>query len=179
MFDIPRAPHLQFGRFALNGLWWRKYWLLLSCLEESPVAGNAVLDLSLIEKDYCAKPLIVCFTTTWLCKSQCYFDLVMSDLIFKIMINTLRPRQNGHHFPDDIFKRIFLNENVWISIAISLKFVPKVPIDTNPALVQIMAWRLTPTNTCVTRAQWVKAKSVLTSPGHPWFLLSWHHLYRL
>ena len=27
-------------------------------------------------------------------------------------INTLRPRQNGRHFPDDIFKWIFLNENV-------------------------------------------------------------------
>ena len=34
-------------------------------------------------------------------------------------INTLRPRQNGRHFPDDIFKWIFLNENVWISINIS------------------------------------------------------------
>ena len=27
-------------------------------------------------------------------------------------INTLRPSQNGRHFPDDIFKCIFLNENV-------------------------------------------------------------------
>ena len=26
--------------------------------------------------------------------------------------NTLRPRQNGRHFPDDIFKSIFVNENV-------------------------------------------------------------------
>ena len=38
--------------------------------------------------------------------------------------NTLRPRQNGRHFPDAIFKWIFLNENIWISINISLKFVP-------------------------------------------------------
>ena len=29
-------------------------------------------------------------------------------------INTLRPRQNGRHFPDDIFKWIFVNENAWI-----------------------------------------------------------------
>ena len=28
------------------------------------------------------------------------------------LVNTLRPRQNGRHFPDDIFKCIFLNENV-------------------------------------------------------------------
>ena len=83
--------------------------------------------------------------------------------------NTLRPRQKGRHFPDDIFKWIFLNENVWISITISLKFVPKGPINNIPALVQIMAWRRPgdkplsepmmvrfPTHICVTRPQWVK-----------------------
>ena len=56
-------------------------------------------------------------------------------------INTLRPRQNGRHFADDTFKRIFMNENVRISINISLKFVPKGLINNIPALVQIMAWR--------------------------------------
>ena len=35
----------------------------------------------------------------------------------------------------------FLNENVWIPIEISLKFVPKGSINNNPALFQIMAWR--------------------------------------
>ena len=34
------------------------------------------------------------------------------------------PRQDARHFADDILKRIFLNENVWISIKILLKFVP-------------------------------------------------------
>ena len=29
-----------------------------------------------------------------------------------IAVNTLRPRQDGRHFPDDIFKCIFLNENI-------------------------------------------------------------------
>ena len=57
------------------------------------------------------------------------------------IINTSRPRRNEQHFADDIFKRIFFNENVWISIKISLKFVPKGPINNIPALVQIMAWR--------------------------------------
>ena len=84
-------------------------------------------------------------------------------------VNTLRPRQIGRHFPDDIFKCIFLNEFKWISIEISLKFVPKGPINNTPALVQIMAWRRpgdTPlsepmlvcllTQICVTRPQWVK-----------------------
>ena len=57
-----------------------------------------------------------------------------------IKFNTLRLRQNGRHFPDNIFKWIFFNENVSLSITISLKFVPKVQINIIPALVQIMAW---------------------------------------
>ena len=48
---------------------------------------------------------------------------------------TLRPRQNESHFTDAILKRIFLKENAWIPIEISLKFVPKGPIDNIPALV--------------------------------------------
>ena len=56
-----------------------------------------------------------------------------------IQINSLRPRQNRRHFPDDIFKSILLNESIWISFEISPKFVPKGPINNNPSLVQIMA----------------------------------------
>ena len=44
---------------------------------------------------------------------------------------------------DNKFKCIFLNEKYRISIRISLKFVPKGPIDNKPALVQVMAWRRT------------------------------------
>ena len=85
------------------------------------------------------------------------------------VFNTLTPIQNGRHFPDNIFKCIFLNENAWILIKISLKFVPKGPINKIPALVQIMAWRRSGdkplsepmmvsllTHICVTRPQWVK-----------------------
>ena len=53
-------------------------------------------------------------------------------------VNTLRPRQMDFA---DIFKCIFLNENVWILIKISLKIVPKGPFNNIPAMVQIMAWR--------------------------------------
>ena len=62
-------------------------------------------------------------------------------LSLKISFSTLRLRQSGRHFADDIFKCIFLNENVWMPIKISMKFVPKGPIHNIPALVQIMAWR--------------------------------------
>ena len=41
---------------------------------------------------------------------------------------------------DDIFKSIFLIENDWIPIQLSLKFVPRSPIDNKAALVQVMAW---------------------------------------
>ena len=38
-----------------------------------------------------------------------------------VALTHLRPKQNGHLFADDMFKCIFLNENVWPSIEISLK----------------------------------------------------------
>ena len=41
-------------------------------------------------------------------------------------------------FADDIFKWIFLNENVWILIKISLKFISKGPINNMPALFQTL-----------------------------------------
>ena len=43
-------------------------------------------------------------------------------------------------FQNDILKWIFLNESVWISIKISLKFVPRGLINNIPPLVQIVAW---------------------------------------
>ena len=61
---------------------------------------------------------------------------------FSVIISTLRPRQNGRHFSADTFKCIFVNENVPISIKISLKYVPKSSANNMPALVQTMAWRL-------------------------------------
>ena len=83
-------------------------------------------------------------------------------------VNALRPRQNGCHFPDDISKCIFINENVWFPIKISLKFVPKGIINNISSLVQIMAWRRPggkplseliiislQTHICVARPQWV------------------------
>ena len=85
---------------------------------------------------------------------------------------SLRLRQNWRHFADDNFKYIFLNENVWIPIRISLKFVPKGPINNIPALVQIMAWRRPgdkplsepmmvslSMHICVARSHWVNSLS--------------------
>ena len=87
-----------------------------------------------------------------------YFHLLERCIFF--FFNTLRPRQNGHHFADDSFKCIFMNEEICNLIQNSLKFVPSIPIDNKSALVQIMAWRQWwPSllmHICVTRLQWVK-----------------------
>ena len=61
--------------------------------------------------------------------------IMLYDGFENYIFNTLRPRQNGRHFADDMFKCIFLNENIWILIEISLKFVPQGPINNIPALV--------------------------------------------
>ena len=87
-------------------------------------------------------------------------------------VNTLRPRQDVRHFPDNIFKCIFLNENAWILIKISLKFVPYDLINNIPALIQVMVWhrpggkplsepmmvRL-PMHICLTQPQWVNGNN--------------------
>ena len=56
-------------------------------------------------------------------------------VMFKTELNTLRPRQNGRHFAEDISMRILLIENVWISIKISPNFVPMGQINNIRALV--------------------------------------------
>ena len=74
--------------------------------------------------------------------------LVVGEVYFKININQLinnlnctngtftllPPGQNGRHFPDDIFRRIFVDNFFlcFILIKISLNVVPKVSIDNNP-----------------------------------------------
>ena len=67
----------------------------------------------------------------------CDTILCHHSFIRNYSVNTLRPRQNGHLFADDIFKCFFLNENIWILVKIWLNFFPKVRINNIPALVQI------------------------------------------
>ena len=122
------------------------------------------------------KTIIFTEENTWIITHK------MEMILFRPQwVNTLRPRQNGRHFPDDIFKRIFLNENVWILINISLKFVPRGPINNIPTLFQVMAWRRPgdkplsepmmvrlPTHICVTRPQWVNISFIYHGWHMPW-----------
>ena len=82
-------------------------------------------------------------------------------------INSSPPGQNGRHFADDIFKRIFMNVKSCILIPVSLQFVTEGPIDIQSALVQVMAWHPTgdkplPTSihVCATRERWVHVGSM-------------------
>ena len=83
-----------------------------------------------------------------------------------IEAETKWPPFSGRHFQIH-----FRKENVWMSIQMSLKFLPKVPINNIPALFQIMAWSLPgvkplfgtmtvrlATHVCVSRPQCVKMK---------------------
>ena len=87
----------------------------------------------------------------WICQSRVYGIMIRICLLLPVFIrpplitwytrcfwlanmfgfNTLSLRQNGRHFVD-IFKHIFLNENVWIFIKVLTKTL---------ALVRTMAWR--------------------------------------
>ena len=128
-------------------------------------------------------PLLLAWTSCWTNRWSCWWfempwqssDVTIMDSkgdVYSMVVICVR--HNGRHFPDDIFKPIFLNENTRISIKISLKFVPKVPINNIPALVQIMAWRRSGdkplsepmmvsilTHICVTQPQWVKLDLVM------------------
>ena len=97
-------------------------------------------------------------------------------------------KQNGCQFPDDIFKCIFLNEDVWISIKISLKFVLMGAKNDIPALVKIMAWHREGDKPLsepmmvsllmhifVTRPQWVKKKQLMAL-SQPNFIINPVHL---
>ena len=119
---------------------------IFSCLmgQKDPIAN--CLTYCLMEKDQSllnsfGSSCHLCYDRIRFHSDRCRRYGVVMLLKIAAGVNTLMPRQNGRHFADDIFKLIFLNENVWIPIKISLKFVPQGLINNIPALVQIMAWR--------------------------------------
>ena len=85
-------------------------------------------------------------------------------------LNTFRPSQNGRHFPDDVFKCIFLCENVWISIEISLQCAPKVRINTINTR-QAIIW----TNACKFTNAYLRHSASMISLYGLWEM--WQQLY--
>ena len=108
-----------------------------------PYACPRASGINLKYKGYIDHYLIAIYNTSH------YVRITFPCVVFRIgeiishwwfhMINTLRPRQNGGQFSDDIFKFIFLNKNILIVIEIPLTFVLSGPINNIQALVQIMA----------------------------------------
>ena len=94
--------------------------------------------------------VITIFQRDWPKRGSCSKPTFILDAGYPVIIMfyyriftevyTLRPRQNRLLFSRRHFQIHFLNENVLISIKISLKFVPKCPINSIPILVLIMAW---------------------------------------
>ena len=89
---------------------------------------------------------MLCWFRWWLVAKQVTLPYITQCWLRSLMpcgitrphsVNTLRSRQSGQHFAENIFKCIFLNENM---INISRKFVPKGQISNILVLVQIMAW---------------------------------------
>ena len=129
------------------------------------------------------------FVVVWYGTDRFYTSQGYVTETFNCHINTLRPRQNGRHFADDIFRRIFLNEDVWIQLKISLKFVPKGPINNIPTLVQVMAWRRPgdkplsepmmfslSTHICVTLPQWVNSTCNIPGDNDSLYCLYYYQL---
>ena len=142
---------------------------------------------------------IVVITMTAMRSAHVYRLWLVADNMADI--KTLRPRQNGCHFPNGIFKRIFSEFKM---CKFPQKFVPKGPMNNMPALVQIMAWRRTgdkplsepmmvrsPTHTGVIWPEWVNfAKSAkrsnydllkwkLCKTKTMWQLLLWFSMARI
>ena len=65
-------------------------------------------------------------------------DVIATMLLISMVKEGLQDNTSLNHGGRD---KIFLNENCYTSIQISLKFIPKAPGENIPAFVQIMAWR--------------------------------------
>ena len=93
---------------------------------------------------YCSKALDI-----MMCFDRCPLPFFLSYVCCIISFQEQEPQQLTHLpldkmaaiLADGTLKCIFLNENDIISIQMSLKFVPRSPIDSQTALVQVMAWR--------------------------------------
>ena len=76
----------------------------------------------------------VFISMTWQKDSFVYAYITHGYTIGVGHFNSSPRGQNDQHFADDVFKRIFLNENVRNLMKISMKFVPEGQINNNTAL---------------------------------------------
>ena len=123
----------QRASYAKNAtIWWCHHivwtiWTPMSTVPKKAVKFNHSLTIS-----FCSHHLICCLylknpptypienTRIHPTFNSTFFWMSFSTQAFK----TLRQRQNGHHFADEIFQSIFFNENGCIFIQIPLQFIP-------------------------------------------------------
>ena len=112
------------------------------------------------------------------CEDPCSWLFYGGYPVTPIKQNMINTWQDGCHFRRRHFQMHFFNENVWISLRISLKFVPEVQINSIQTMKQIMAWcRLGAkplsdpmvvsllTHICVTWPQWAKQNMIKEDSG--------------
>ena len=116
----------------------------------------------------------------WHANNSASFQTQVIILLGVGVINKLGIRQNGHHFAEDIFKLIFVNENVCIQI--SLIFVPTVQLticqhwfrywlgDEKAKIHYLNQWWSPTEDIYVIMSQWVNA-----GPSYPDNPLRWRH----
>ena len=106
---------------------WKIWYFLVACILYTICCKE--LEIQLKYTKYTLMTLLVCVTVIHSCRRVGIMPL-----------NASLPGQNGHHFTDDSFKYIFMNEKFCILIWISLKLVPYGLIDNKSVLVHVMAW---------------------------------------
>ena len=124
-----KGPHPEPGHISvLTSLWQQIAAGFVNRL--SPMAGGIIFETADISLDQIKDGL-----QTYLQVSNIRHTLAGNNVVDY----SSPPGQNGRHFANDMFKCIFLNENIWISNMVSLKCVPWGLIDNMAALVQIKA----------------------------------------
>ena len=101
-------------------------------LDEIIMNNWVIFCCSLFVAFVCLNCDVQCYTAPSRCSIALHPTIYCTRADLLAELNTLRRKQDGRHFPDDIFKCNFLNENVWTPIKISMNFDPKGRIDDIP-----------------------------------------------
>ena len=88
-----------------------------------------------IKEDFSSYGAIPPESSWWFLCKYLQITSVFSALVW---LNTLRPRHDGCHVTDDIFKYISLNGNNCVLLKFYLEIVPKGPMNNKTALFQMM-----------------------------------------
>ena len=138
--------HKQNMYMIISGAIWHLKWLTTQLFVQQlghtgPLWGESIRDRWLtLTKDSNAESVSM--------SERHYEDDLLSDFFIPQQpsirgLTYWGPDKMGDILQMTFSSRFSWTKNVWILIKISLKFVPNGPIGIMPALVQIMAWRLT------------------------------------